>query len=78
LRVHDLRHTFATWLLLARVQEEIRETIMGHRSSLTGRRYAHVPQPAAIEAVSLLPTCAKSVQSARPYPGKRLIKQEVA
>jgi integrase len=78
LRVHDLRHTFATWMLVARVPDRIREEIMGHRSSSMSGRYAHVPQADAIAAVQLLATRAKSVQQARPYPGKREQSQEVA
>lgn len=77
-RVHDLRHTFATWMLLARVPDRIREEIMGHRSASMSGRYAHVPQADAIEAVQLLGSRAKSVQQARPYPGKRQQEQRLA
>lgn len=70
LHVHDLRHTFATWLLLARVSEQVRDEIMGHASSAMGRRYAHVPRPEAVEAVQTLPSRVKSVEQAFPYPGK--------
>ncbi|HYJ44053.1 MAG TPA: site-specific integrase [Xanthobacteraceae bacterium] len=78
LRVHDLRHTFATWLLVKRIPADIREEIMGHRSQRMSSRYAHVPVPELVQAVQVLSTCAKSVQSARPYPGKRLLDQGVA
>src|SRR4029077_12210992 len=33
LHMHDLRHTFATWLMLARVPDRVREEIMGHAAS---------------------------------------------
>jgi len=69
LRVHDLRHTFATWLMLARVPDRIREEIMGHQASSMGSRYAHVPKPEIIDAVSLLQTRAKSVHQYRTDRG---------
>ena len=78
LRVHDLRHTFATWLLMAGAQDEVREKIMGHSSSRMSRRYAHVPDDSLVAAVSLLGTRAKSVQQAYPYPGRSKQNQEVA
>lgn len=78
LRIHDLRHTFATWLLVARVPTELREEIMGHRSGRMSSRYAHVPVPELLESVQLLRTRAKSVQGTFPYPGKRVQDQEVA
>jgi integrase len=55
LRTHDLRHTCATWLLTAKVQEEVRDEILGHGSTSTGRRYAHVPRPPLLEAIDRLP-----------------------
>jgi integrase len=70
LHMHDLRHTFATWLMLARVPDRVREEIMGHAASRISQRYAHVPRPELLEAVNLLPTRAKSVQQAFQYPGK--------
>jgi integrase len=77
LRVHDLRHSFATWLLIAGVTEEKRARIMGHESSEMTRRYAHIPDPLLVEAVRLLPTRAKSVRAAYPYPGKSNEKKVV-
>lgn len=78
LRVHDLRHTFATWLLMAGCQDEVREKIMGHSSSRMSRRYAHVPDDCLVQAVTLLGARAKSVQQAYPYPGRHKQNQEVA
>jgi integrase len=68
--VHDLRHSFATWLLIAGVTEEKRARIMGHESSEMTRRYAHIPDPLLVEAVRLLPTRAAINLQAYPYPGK--------
>lgn len=52
---HTLRHTFATWLTEAGVSEPVRDELMGHASSATGRRYAHVPRKELVEAVAKLP-----------------------
>lgn len=53
--IHDLRHTCATWLLMAGVSEEVRDEVLGQASSETGRRYAHVPRPLLMEAIDRLP-----------------------
>jgi integrase len=64
LRPHDLRHTCATRLLVSGVADEVRDEILGHGSTATGRRYAHVPRPLLIAAIDRLPWIgAKSVQS---------------
>lgn len=55
LRVHDLRHGFATWLLKCDVNERVQDRIMGHASATMGSRYAHIPQADMIEAVDRLP-----------------------
>lgn len=52
---HDLRHTCATWLLMAGVHEQVRDEIIGHASSKMGRRYAHVPRPELIAAIDKIP-----------------------
>jgi integrase len=54
MRVHDWRHTFNTWLMLAGVVERVREELMGHASQTMNGRYAHVPAPEMIEAVDRL------------------------
>lgn len=70
LHMHDLRHTCATWLMLARVPDRVRDEIMGHASSTMSKRYAHVPRPEAVEAVSALPERAALTRLAYPYPGR--------
>lgn len=51
---HTLRHTFSTWLTAAGVSERIRDELMGHASTDTGRRYAHVPREELVAAVRKL------------------------
>lgn len=72
---HTLRHTFSTWLTARGVSERIRDELMGHASSDTGRRYAHVPRDTLVKAVAALPSiapnCAESVQSHQTANGKR-------
>jgi integrase len=55
LRVHDLRHTFATRLRQTGCDERLQDEIMGHGSTRMGRRYAHVPRPELIVAIDRLP-----------------------
>jgi integrase len=58
LHVHDLRHTFATYLRQTGCDEQLRDEIMGHASSKMGRRYAHVPRPELIAAIDKIPALA--------------------
>jgi integrase len=55
LHVHDLRHTFATYLRQTGCDEQLRDEIMGHASTAMGRRYAHVPRPELIAAIDKIP-----------------------
>lgn len=41
-RVHDLRHTYATWLLEDGFSLEEVRVLLGHKSVLTTQRYAHL------------------------------------
>lgn len=54
-RFHDLRHTFATRLMEAGVQQEIRKALMGHSSGEdVHSTYVHVELPAKREAIHKL------------------------
>ena len=56
LHQHDLRHTFATWALIAGMSDRVKKEIMGHASSAMSDRYAHVPLQEAIAAIDLIPS----------------------
>jgi integrase len=51
-RLHDLRHTFATRLAEAGVQESTMLAIMGHMSRAMLERYSHIRMAAKREAVA--------------------------
>jgi integrase len=76
LHIHDLRHTCATWLLMAGVQAEVRDEILGHGSSETGRRYAHVPRPLPMAAIEKLPE-RQMVPLAAPQPSDQRVRARV-
>jgi integrase len=53
-RFHDLRHTFATRLMLAGVIQDIRMALMGHEPRTVHWIYTHVELPAKWEAIKKL------------------------
>ena len=53
-RFHDLRHTFATRLMLAGVVQDIRMALMGHEPRTVHWGYTHVELPAKREAIRKL------------------------
>lgn len=53
-RLHDLRHTFASWLAQAGVSDRIMAELLGHQSAQMTRRYAHLRTEALAEAVGKL------------------------
>ena len=71
LRVHDLRHTFATWLRRTGCDERLQDEIMGHRSTKMGRRYAHVVRPELIEAIDKIPPLSLSDEMPVRRVGRR-------
>lgn len=55
-RWHDLRHTFASHLVMAGVNIKAVQELLGHQSITTTIRYAHLSQENKKIAVSLLST----------------------
>lgn len=54
MRVHDLRHTFASWLVLAGVDLYVIKDLLGHSSITVTERYAHLSPDQGRQAVSML------------------------
>jgi integrase len=71
LRLHDLRHTFATWGLMLRVDARIQKEIQGHARTDMGSRYAHVPNPEAIAEIDRFPFRWFEQETAREWRSKR-------
>jgi integrase len=53
--IHDLRHTYASWLIQDGVSLERVGQLLGHVSPLTTRRYAHLAEVADQEILAALP-----------------------
>lgn len=55
-RIHDLRHTYASWLAQANVSLGTIGALLGHSQTQTTRRYAHLSVDALREATDRLTT----------------------
>lgn len=53
-RVHDMRHTFASWLVMAGASLYVVKDLLGHSSITVTERYAHLSPDQGRSAVQLL------------------------
>lgn len=53
-RIHDLRHTFGSWLAQQEVQLPTIMDLMGHKSAATAKRYLHLSGEAKKKAIGKL------------------------
>lgn len=70
-RVHDLRHSFASHLVLRGVSLRVIQRLLGHRSITQTERYAHVADESLIAAVAAL-------EPSSPMPLRGLDEQPMA
>jgi len=54
LRIHDLRHTFTSWLVMDCVSLYVVKDLLGHSSVMVTERYAHLSPDQARTAVQRL------------------------
>jgi integrase len=60
-RFHDLRHTYASWLVQAGKPLTAVRDLLGHSSLLVTNRYSHLAPAHLVDAVSALPQLGKRV-----------------
>jgi integrase len=74
LRIHDLRHSFASQLASSGASLPLIGALLGHANPTTTHRYAHLfqdPQRAAVEKVAAIIGAAGKAEAPEPTPFKR-------
>lgn len=59
LRLHDLRHCFASWLHMAGVSLDMLRPLLGHRDRKTTDRYATIDRRAIGKVLKVMPSIGK-------------------
>ncbi len=75
LRIHDLRHSVASFLVSGGASLPLIAAILGHSNSATSARYSHLfmsPQEAAVERIgAIIEAAGKPAEAPVPFPGGR-------
>ena len=75
-RFHDLRHTFASQVIMRGASLKDVQELLGHRTMSMTLRYSHLTQEHKREAVNLLNGLTASKDSASPSGHKTVTKSE--
>jgi len=70
-RWHDLRHTYASWLVQAGQSLTAVRDLLGHSSVAVTHRYAHLAPSHLVDAVSTLPTLGRRVSTRTSTPPRK-------
>jgi integrase len=68
-RLHDLRHSFASFLVNKGVSIYVVQGLLGHANVRATQRYAHLANETLSDAAELIPTVLQSTQVSATLPG---------
>lgn len=68
---HDLRHTYASWLVQADQPLTVIRDLLGHSSLAVTNRYSHLAPAHLVSAVGFLPSLGGKVGETKPIPRKK-------
>ncbi len=69
-RLHDLRHSFASFLVNKGVSIYVVQGLLGHANVRATQRYAHLANETLSDAAELIPTVVLSLQAPATLPGQ--------